>query len=88
MSNYDNIDQINRMYGMNLQYPAQQEEEIHVPEGFHIGKKVAITTGDYEGREGVIEGLAPDNGNTMIYKVKVNDMIIPGWLKEAELKLM
>lgn len=88
MSNYDNIDQINRMYGMNLQYPAQQEEEIHVPEGFHIGKKVAITTGDYEGREGVIEGLAPDNGNTMIYKVKVNDMIIPGWLKEAELKLL
>ena len=88
MSNYDNIDQINRMYGLNQQYPAQQEEEIHVPEGFHIGKKVAITTGDYEGREGVIEGLAPDNGNTMIYKVKVNDMIIPGWLKEAELKLL
>lgn len=88
MSNYDNIDQINRMYGMNLQYPAQQEEEIHVPEGFHIGKKVAITTGDYEGWEGVIEGLAPDNGNTMIYKVKVNDMIIPGWLKEAELILL
>lgn len=88
MSNYDNIDQINRMYGMNLQYPAQQEEEIHVPEGFHIGKKVAITSGDYEGWEGVIEGLAPDNGNTIIYKVKVNDMIIPGWLKEAELKLL
>ena len=88
MSNYENIDQINRMYGMNLQYPAQQEEEISVPEGFYIDKKVAITSGDYEGWEGVIEGLAPDNGNTMIYKVKVNDMIIPGWLKEAELELL
>ena len=88
MSTNENIDQINRMYGMNLQYPAQQEEEISVPEGFYIGKKVAITTGDYEGWEGVIEGLAPDNGNIMIYKVKVNDMIIPGWLKEAELKLL
>lgn len=88
MSNYDNIDQINRMYGMNLQYPVQQEEEISIPEGFYIGNRVAITSGDYEGREGVIEGLAPDKGDTMIYKVKVNDMIIPGWLKEAELKLL
>lgn len=88
MSNNENIDQINRMYGLNLQYPVQPEEEIAVPEGFYIGKKVAITTGDFEGYEGVIEGLAPDNGHTMIYKVKVNDMIVPGWLKEAELKLL
>ena len=32
MSVNENIDQINRMYGLNLQYPAQKEEEISVPE--------------------------------------------------------
>lgn len=54
-----------------------------------IGSKIRIKAYGIDafiGQQGVIEGIAPDHGNTLVFKVRVGDMILPGWFKEADLE--
>lgn len=55
-----------------------------------IGSKVIINASDFDaciGQVGVIEGMAPNGNDTTIYKVRVGDMILPGWFREEDLAL-
>ena len=54
-----------------------------------IGSKIKIKAYDVDafvGRQGVIEGIAPDLGHTLVFKVRVGDMILPGWFREPDLE--
>ena len=54
-----------------------------------IGSKIKIKAYEVDafvGRQGVIEGIAPDIGHTLVYKVRVGDMILPGWFREPDLE--
>lgn len=53
-----------------------------------IGSKVIIRASEYDafiGKVGVIEGMAPNGNDTTIYKVRVGDMILPGWFGDEHL---
>lgn len=55
----------------------------------NIGSKVRIINSQIEAflkQEGVIAGLAPNGHDTMVYKVRVGDMILPGWFLANDLE--
>lgn len=55
-----------------------------------IGSKVTIKASSIDafvGQVGVIEGKAPNGNDTTIYKVRVGNMILPGWFAEEDLEL-
>lgn len=56
-----------------------------------IGSKIQIIKSEIDafvGQVGFIEGHAPDSNDQTIYKVRVGDMILPGWIRESEMVLM
>ena len=56
-----------------------------------IGSKVKIRTFAIEafvGQTGYVESQAPDTGGTTLYKVRVGDMIVPGWFHEEDLTVL
>lgn len=53
-----------------------------------IGSKIKIRESEIEriiGMTGIIAGKAPDNSGT-VYKVRVSDMVLPGWFSESQLE--
>ena len=56
-----------------------------------VGSKVKIRSFEvpaYIGQIGVIESLAPDTGGTTVYKVRIGDMIVPGWFHDEDLEAL
>lgn len=55
-----------------------------------LGTKVIIkkcSDASQIGKQGHIEGLAPDVNDTTIYKVKIDEAILPGWFNETDLEV-
>jgi len=55
----------------------------------NIGSKVKIRKAQIEAfvnQEGIVAGMAPNGHDTLVYKVRVGDMILPGWFLENDLE--
>ena len=56
-----------------------------------IGTKIKIKNHPltaFIGQTGIIVCHAPDTGGAIVYKVRVGDMILPGWFREEDVELM